>query len=434
MVASRFLRGFLLIALLALTPFSVADAQESTPSPQPAAHLDLAAAALTPADVPPGFFDEYSEWWVPVGAIDGIIGDAVPPDGLERAYQSFFVSNDSPLVINTFVLEFESPEAAAAGTSIVESGLRPPLPDGTTSGPTQDVGPDIAGVPSVLTTVQFDTRVNGGPFVSVVANSFVRDSIVGAVSIESYVDPPADGSLVPEGTPADIDAVAQEQLATTLATILDERVAAILTGGDPGGLDLTLPDKVLPIQQLVSESTPVLGGYKAGADLLECRVCGEETALGSFSDANLGGFARMVSVGPIVEGEPTPPFMGVAVSQYDTPENALAVIDAIRAAPNDLPTAYPVPRGDRTIAADPTIPGADASLAYTAILDPEDPSATADSAGVTFVQGTYLVTIDVQGGLTADQALEIATDLASQQAGCLASSEPCSFVSITLPR
>jgi hypothetical protein len=41
------------------------------------------------------------------------------------------------------------------------------------------------------------------------------------------------------------------------------------------------------------------------------------------------------------------------------------------------------------------------------------------------------VTVDVQGGLSTEDAMAAAVDLATQQAACLAAGEPCS--TITLP-
>jgi hypothetical protein len=48
-----------------------------------------------------------------------------------------------------------------------------------------------------------------------------------------------------------------------------------------------------------------------------------------------------------------------------------------------------------------------------------------DSAGVTFVTDAWLVTIEVQGGLSGDAALDVAVDLATQQAECLTAGGPC---------
>ena len=46
--------------------------------------------------------------------------------------------------------------------------------------------------------------------------------------------------------------------------------------------------------------------------------------------------------------------------------------------------------------------------------------------------GNRLVTVDVQGGLSAEEAMAAAVDLATQQAACLASDDPCASVTATL--
>jgi hypothetical protein len=58
-------------------------------------------------------------------------------------------------------------------------------------------------------------------------------------------------------------------------------------------------------------------------------------------------------------------------------------------------------------------------------MDGDDPNVQIDSAGLDYVLGSNLVTVDVQGGLSSDQAMSAAIDLASQQAACLTDPEPC---------
>ena len=417
--------------LLGAWPF-LAAAQDATPGMSSGMPLDLAAMALAPDDVPTGYFDDYSEWWVPADAFSELVlGGAATPPGLERVYQTFYFSPDELAGIHTYLYEFASPEEATAGVGIVDEALRPPLPEGTVVGPTQAPGPDLGDDPRVMTFVTYDTWAAGGPRVDVVAASFRRDRLIAGVAVERYTDPPPAGSPVAElATPIAGDP-AQEDLATSLAASLDDRITTVLAGEAPAGVDVALSDALLPLDQLVDVSTPVFGGYKAGIDLLRCGVCGEENSLLPFADAALGGFSRGVVVGPVVDGEPTPPFVSMAVSEFASPEAALEVLDAIRQAPNDRPTSAPFPRGTRTLAADPEIPGSTAALAFQGSLDEEDPNAPVDSAGVDFVAGNRLVTVDVQGGLPAEEAMAAAVDLATQQAACLAADEACA--SVTLP-
>ena len=282
-----------------------------------------------------------------------------------------------------------------------------------------------------MTFVTYDTWAAGGPRVDVIAASFRRDRLIAGVAIERYTDPPPAGTpVVNMATPIAPDP-AQEELATRLATTLDERITTALAGQAATGVTPDLAAVLLPLDQFVDASTPVFGGYKAGIDLLRCGICGEENSLLVFADEARGGFNRGVVVGPLVDGEPHPPIVSVAVAEFSSPEAALAVLEAIRQAPNDRPTSAPFPRGTRTLAADPAIAGSTAAVAFQGAFNEEDPDAPVDSAGVDFVAGTRLVNVDVLGGLSAEAAMTAAVDLATQQAACLASDDPCA--SVTMP-
>jgi hypothetical protein len=430
LTARRATLAFLAL-LLAAWPF-LAAAQDATPTTSSNAALDLAAMALAPEDVPEGYFDDYSELWMPAGPFSELTlgGEAVPP-GLVRVYQSFYFDPVTVAAIHNYFYEFASPEEATAGSQIVNAALRPPLPEGTVVGPTHAPGPDLGDDPSVMTIVTYDTWAAGGPRADVVAATFRRDRLVAGVAVERYTDPPPAGTpIAEEVTPVAPDA-AQEQLVTTLATTLDERITTVLAGQAPAGVDPALAALVLPLDQLADVPTPVFGGYKAGIDMMRCGICGEENTLLSFADDVRGGYVRGIVLGGAVDGEPQPPFVTVAVTAFTTPEAALAVLEAIRQTPNDRPTAVPFPRGQKTLVDDPAIPEATAALAFHATADEEDPNAPADAAGVDFVAGNRLVTVDVQGGLSAEDALAAAVDLASQQAACLAAGGTCG--SVTAP-
>lgn len=408
-----------LLVLLVAAPLGAG--AHAAASPDVTGGLDLAAMALAPGDVPAGFFDNYDEWWVPATAFADAVG-APPPAGLERLYQSFYVRPADETTLHVFVLEFASPDAATAGAGVVDPLLRPPLLMEAPIAPTHGSGPAIGGEPSALARVTFDTWAAGGPRADIVAVSFRHDRLVAGVSVERYTDPPGDGTAVAARATHDASDPAQEpeQLAADLATTLDGRITAVLASTAPAGVDFALGGTLLPVEQLADGASPVLGGYKSGSDLLRCGMCGEQNSLLPFVSAAVGGIARGVVLGPLVDGEPQPPFVSVALTAYASPSDALAVLAAIRQAPNDRPTAIPVPRGVKTLVSDPAIPGASAALAFHGVLDAEHPDAAPDSAGVDFVVGDRLVTVDVQGGLAGDVALAVAIDLATQQAACVA--------------
>ena len=355
--------------LLAVWPFLTA-AQEATPGTTSTTPLDLAAMALAPDDLPAGYFDDYSEWWVPAEAFSELVlGGAATPPGLERVYQTFYFNPEELAGVHTYLYEFASPEEATAGVAVIEGALRPPLPEGTVVGPTQAPGPELGEDPRVMTFVTYDTWAEGGPRVDVVAGTFRRDRLIAGVAVERYIDPPPAGSPVEElATPIGEDP-AQEDLAASLAAILDERITTVLDGQTPAGVDPALAALVLPLDHLAGVPTPVFGGYKAGIDMLRCGICGEENTLLPFAGDVRGGYVRGIVLGGAVDGEPQPPFVTVGVTAFTSPEAALAALEAIRQTPNDRPTAVPFPRGQKTLVDDPTIPEATAALAFHATPD-----------------------------------------------------------------
>jgi hypothetical protein len=414
-----------LAVLLGAWPY-LAAAQDASPTLANNVPLDLAAIALAPDDVPEGFFEDSSEWLVPVEAFAALVlGDAPVPSGLERVYQSFYVDPENGDVLHNYLYEFASAEEAVAGFSVVDAALRPPLPEGSVVGPTHAPGPDLGDGDTVVTLVTYDTWAAGGPRADVVATSFRHDRLVAGVAVERYTDPPAGSTPVTDAATPFAPDPAQENLSNRLASIVDARIAALLAGETPPGVDRALADLVLPLDRLVGDGREVFGGYKAGIDLLRCGVCREENALVPFANEALSGFSRTVFVGAPVDGEAQPPFVSVAMTTFASPEAALGVLEEIRQAPDELPTPGPVPRGNRTLVADPEIPGTMAALAFQATLDAEDPGAPADSAGVDFVAGNRLVAVDVQGGLSGEEALAVAVDLATQQAACLTAGGAC---------
>jgi len=81
-----------------------AGAQEASQVAEWEAWLDLAAMALAPEDVPPGFFDDYSEWLVSPAAFSELVlgGEPVPAD-LDQVYQSFYFNDVEQVAIHTYL-------------------------------------------------------------------------------------------------------------------------------------------------------------------------------------------------------------------------------------------------------------------------------------------------------------------------------------------
>lgn len=57
-----------------------------------------------------------------------------------------------------------------------------------------------------------------------------------------------------------------------------------------------------------------------------------------YPEGPVGGVSRTIFVGPMVDGEPTPPFVSVAIVPFTGSDIALETLEAMRQAPNDRPT------------------------------------------------------------------------------------------------
>jgi hypothetical protein len=148
----------------------------------------------------------------------------------------------------------------------------------------------------------------------------------------------------------------------------------------------------------------------------------------TFASDFLIGYGRTVSLG--TGSSAHPPYLSLANTELVSPEAAQALLDAVRQAPGSLSTPGPfAQRVQHEVVENPVVPGTDAAFAFTSALDEDDPAAPIDSAGVVFAQGSHLVSIAVQGMDSADAALTVAQDLATQQAACLVSEGPCTMVS-----
>lgn len=429
-VAAVVLSAMLTFASVAISAGAMV--QDASPVPGQDPDLDLAAMALDSGDVPEGFFDDYSEWLLTPEAFSGfILGGEPVSTALEAVYQSFYFSNDEQVAIHNYLLAYSNSRAASADVDIVDATfLRPPLPDGTVDGPTTSPGQEIGDGTGTMTHVTYDTQAEGGPIVDVTALTFQRDRLVVGVAIERYYEPAGEGTpVVADDEAGEADVARAEELAMTL----DERISAVTSGGSPEGIDLSLSATMLPIDVLAAPDTPVFTGYKSGVDLLRCGICGEENSLVAYADDALGGFARGLSVGSLEDGEPTPPWILVSVAEFASPEAALNVMDAMRAAPNDRPTAAPVPRGERVLVEDAAIPGVTDVLGFEAVFDTENPDAMVDSASVSFVHGSLLVSVDVLGGLPDGAAMDVAVDLATQQNECLVAGGTCQNLTVPGP-
>jgi hypothetical protein len=401
-------------------------AQEATPAGA-GGKLDLVAMALSAGDLPPG----YVRFWGGVLAPGEVYGDVfashlsrerLAETGHIRSYEDNYGVWNSGEFVHIFIDEYASAEGAAKGFEIFEDESNAP-PDETVLSMEDRPLPGVGEEPSELTlgTVVYED----GTFSQFVGSAFRIGNLNAGVVLEYLTFP--DESGTPVATPARAAGPDPEQiqLVEGMSANLAARIEAVLAGETPSGVDPQLAAKVLPLQQSPNTWRGISWeGYEAPETMI-----GFEGALTRFAPDYRSGFSRMIMMG--TGDDFPPPYVSIGVSEFASPTAAKAVLDAIRETPGDLPTPAVSPRGaKRELVDDPMIPGADAALAFRSALDEEDPNAPFDSAGVDFVVGPWLVTVDVQGVDSPETAMAAAVDLAMQQAACLTAEGPCAAASV----
>jgi hypothetical protein len=422
----------MLVGGLSLPAHPVVIAQEATPATPAtsgrAGALDLAAMAPVAEELPPGFGRGYGGSYIPGSLFGDVYASEIDPaalaaTGLQRSFEDYYGTFDAPITIGIFIDEYATAEGAAAGFALFEDETVA-APDVTILSTTDLPGPDVGEEPkeiSVTTSLYPD-----GITVQEVAATFRIGNLNAGVWEERYTFPDESGTPVAAvATPSTPDPE-QLQHVQDLAVTLAARIDAVRAGETPPGIDPMLAARVLPLGQVPDIALgQTWEGYRDGPVVL-----GFEGSLAPLASDVLGGYGRSISLG--VGPETPPPYIGITVSELTSPEAAVAVLDAIRAAPGDLPTPGNFPRGSaRDLLPDPAIPGADQALAFSAALDEDDPHAAADSVRVVFVAGPMLASVDVQGVASVEAALAAAEALAAQQAACLMAEGPCTAV--TLP-
>lgn len=403
-------------------------AQEATPAAVPLSMasglVDLAAMAPVAEELPPGFVRVYNGAYMP-GSFFGtmyrtdISAEGLQAAGLQRVYEDSYTSFDAPVNIGIFVDEYATPAGAEAGFAIFE-GLTQASPDATVLSTVPLPAPEV-GEGSALATAIVARYPDGNIGESVNATFRVGNLIVG-VWEERFTYQDDSGTPVATPTLGVADPQMEQDVANASAA-LAARAKAVLAGAVPPGIDPSLERQMLPLQDAPGAAgSQSWEGYRDGRVVL-----GYDGSLSEMADTVLAGYGRTVALSPAPDFPP--PYLAVTLSDFTSPEAARAALDAVRAAPADLPTPGPFARGAaRDLVVDPVIPGAEAALNFGSALDQENPDAPTDSARVVFVSGSRMAAIDVQGAASAEAALAAATDLAAQQAACLAADAPCTTV------
>jgi hypothetical protein len=245
--------------------------------------------------------------------------------------------------------------------------------------------------------------------------TFRVDRILAGVTVSSALEAPA------------------TDLVETLANALAERIAMVLRGETPAGVDPAMRQLSLKLFATWPWPGNSLEGYKNAEEFL-----GADGGLPEFADDYIGGYARFASAGSVdrvVQHEP--PYIDLVVAEFSTADAALGVLEAS----GELPTLHYGNPLSRTPVADPSIDGAGAAKAFVLHRDPLE--GVADSFELTgynvvFVAGTRLVTVSILSDvlntdLQPEDLEATVLDLAAQQLTCLDQEADCGQPEVPSP-
>ncbi len=394
MLARLALAVLALVALLAVSPQTGA-AQDATPTAD-GDRLDLAAMVLDSRALPEGYRlngERYvtGETFGRLAATSGgMTPEEVTATGLQWFYDSRYVAANGDDQIRFYVESYEDEADARAGFDLLEDETRLEGAEGLED----QEAPEVGEEPREMTVGTYATdQGNAGDELQTVDITFRVGSVIAGVAVETT------GDTAPD-----------QDLAEDLAGQLAQRVEGVLEGDYPEGVDPATRTSLLPLDPALSLEE----GYLTVEEVLAASP--SEDVLADY----VSGYARVVALNLETSDEPWP-FVTAAVSTFNAPDSALAVLDRA----DELQPALPqLERADRV-----RVPGADAAVGYR-FDSPLSGGDEVDSFRVLLVVEGQLATVDVQGAASAEAAEEAALDLAAQQASCLATDEPCDDVTI----
>jgi hypothetical protein len=255
----------LVISLVALigggstAPLALGATTASRPVASPLAsygdpnRLDLAAMALTQADLPPGFYiDEERYFLTAQGIATFHSSQAASPKeiaalGVVSMYDSIFWGDDGKSYLSLYIAEFVSPDAVDAGFAVFEDETRVRESQEVLS--SQDFpGPDIGEAPSETTVAVVNYPAGDRSLVHAASVAFRIDSLLVGVLLETETGVGSDApdamplsvALTPPADPG-LDA-GTVRLVNELAVTLVERIEAVQAGDEVSGVDqFTVP-------------------------------------------------------------------------------------------------------------------------------------------------------------------------------------------------
>ncbi|MBA2276964.1 MAG: hypothetical protein H0W06_04300 [Chloroflexia bacterium] len=367
------------VTLVVLAVFGLPPAALALQTPVPVVGANLYAMTLDSADLPDGYVFEGEavlDAEMMADSNESLDPAALTEAGFQRYYVSSYLSEDRNARIRSYISEWASPEAATAGFELLEGDDGALVAEAELADGAAEVGEE----PREVTT---GTYTEEELTVTTLDTTFRQGALLVGVAVETLDE-------------SDVDA----EVASDLASTLQERVAMVLGGEAPESIDLTLPDRVLDLE---AQGFSIQIGYLNSAEV---------EALYGLSDSPLGesgsSFVTAIALAGVAE---PPPLLASGATILADEDAAAEVVEQS----GDLVPS--LANGEQI--EDAELEGADtvAALSYTSALSSGDEP---DSYRIVFSVGATLGVVDVQRATTVELAEETATVLATAQAACLA--------------
>ena len=354
------------------------DPNEDEPLPEaPAGPLDLAAMTLDSEELPEGF-QLVAESYIDLDLLAENLSELATDDelddlGIVGYYETTYAAVDGGSHIRSYVIEYPDVNAVEDGFALFEDEERMvPGETGLDDAP----GPEgIGEEPSEVTT---GTYGEPGAEQSAVDITFRIDRLGVGVAMETFDGSEPDEDLVEE-----------------LAEVKEARVVAALTGEAIENVDPRLVERVVTFSGETN-----FEGYQSVSD-----------AYGSVDSPAADGFIASYVRGATFSDDPTEtiaPYVTVGVSSYGDEDEVLAVLDASDQIMPQFPGLEEIdaPMIDRS----PTV-----GYSFESLIEGDDLA----SVRLFVAVDDALLSVDVQGFASTDDALEAAVSVAEEAVACV---------------
>ncbi len=356
--------------------------------------LDLAAMALDTLDMPAEFHLSYETYFDFEAVILLMVGEGLrgglEDAGLQWFYQTNYVTPSGSSQFRAYVVQYASDDGAIAGFGLLENEDNF-VPDAAL---TDEPAPGLGDGPSEITIGSLtETVPETGP--TSIDITFRVGSVIAGVGMDTG-----------EGIAIDRDLTMQ------LAVRLEERVRSVLSDQPIPMIDTTLPPRYIglgPNWFTTNEgywTMPDLYGGEVGADI---------------NDAFVSGYFRASTYDPNQTGGFPMPRAAIEVADF---ENELAALLLL----SDMQNLRPAMATFTPITIEP-VPGASVTLAWE-FPNQFFENATTDSVRIVMLVGTSVVTVDIQGNGSPEEAEAAAVAIAAAQVACLQAETACEITSI----